>query len=69
MAATKASRAKEEATADILPDEVQEQLETWRENLEELDANVRHVVREHPFATLFGAVLGGYLVGRLIARR
>ena len=69
MAATKASRAKEAAAADIIPDEVQEQLEVWRDNLAELDANVREVVREHPFATLFGAVLGGYLVGRLIARR
>ena len=62
---SKATRAAKEA-ADILPDEVQEQLEDWRENLAEVDANIRTVVRDHPFATLFGAVLGGYFIGRLI---
>jgi len=40
-----------------------------RDSLGELDQRVRSAVREHPFVTLFGALAGGYLIGRLIARR
>jgi len=40
-----------------------------REGLEELDTRVRLLVREHPVATLIGALTAGYFIGRLIAKR
>ncbi len=55
--------------AEVLPAEATEKLEEVRNGLEELDVQIRRTVRRHPVATLFGALLGGYLVGRLIAKR
>jgi predicted esterase YcpF (UPF0227 family) len=66
--ARKAEKLAEEA-AEILPAEVGEHLENMRDGLEELDDTVRSTVREHPVLTLCGAMLGGYLIGRLIAKR
>ena len=54
---------------DEIVEHTEELVDNAREMLEELDDRVRTVVREHPFLTLFGALVGGYAVGRLFARR
>jgi hypothetical protein len=48
---------------------VEEKLVPLREGLGELDGRVRVLVREHPVATLLGALTAGYFIGRLIAKR
>jgi len=53
----------------VLPGNVEETISQLRDRAGELDGRLRASVREHPFLTLFGAVAGGYLLGRLIAKR
>ena len=49
--------------------EVREQMDRVRDRLEQLDTQVRHVVREQPLVAV-GVALGfGYALGRLLARR
>jgi len=48
---------------------LEDNLAPLRERLSGLDERVRTTVREHPFATLLGALTAGYFVGRLIAKR
>lgn len=52
-----------------LPDELQVQISRVREGLAELDQRTRSVVREHPIASVIGAVAAGYFVGRLLSGR
>jgi hypothetical protein len=55
--------------AEILPAEASERLEEAREGIESLDQRVRQTVAHHPLLCIGGAVLVGYFVGRVIARR
>lgn len=63
------SQVNVEEIKDDIVDHTEEFVDNAREFLEEADGRVRTVVREHPFLTLFGAMVGGYAVGRLFARR
>jgi ElaB/YqjD/DUF883 family membrane-anchored ribosome-binding protein len=52
-----------------LPGDLQVQLSRMREGLAEMDQRTRSLVREHPIATVLGAVAIGYVVGRLLSGR
>jgi ElaB/YqjD/DUF883 family membrane-anchored ribosome-binding protein len=49
--------------------EVKERVERVRGQLEELDAQVRRVVQEQPLVAVGVALVFGYALGRLLARR
>jgi len=49
--------------------EVKEQVERVRGQLEELDVQVRRVVQERPLVAMGVALVVGYALGRLLARR
>jgi ElaB/YqjD/DUF883 family membrane-anchored ribosome-binding protein len=48
---------------------VKEQLERARGHLEELDTQVRRVVQDRPLVAVGVALIFGYTLGRLLARR
>lgn len=52
-----------------VPEELQVQISRIREGLAELDQRTRSLVREHPVASVLGAVAVGYVVGRVLSRR
>ncbi len=52
-----------------IPGELQVRLSRLREGLEDFDQRTRSLVREHPIASVLGAVAAGYLVGRLLSGR
>jgi ElaB/YqjD/DUF883 family membrane-anchored ribosome-binding protein len=52
-----------------LPDDLQVRISKLREGLADLDQRTRSMVREHPVASVVGAVALGYFVGRLFSRR
>ncbi len=68
-----ASRSSSKSLADqaveILPAEVGERLDDVRDGAEELDHRIRQTVAQHPLMCVSAALLAGYFVGRLIARR
>jgi ElaB/YqjD/DUF883 family membrane-anchored ribosome-binding protein len=49
--------------------EVKERVEQVRGQLEELDVQVRRVVQERPLVAMGVALVVGYALGRLLARR
>ena len=49
--------------------EVKEQVERVRGHLEELDTKVRRVVQDRPLVAMGVALIFGYTLGRLMARR
>jgi ElaB/YqjD/DUF883 family membrane-anchored ribosome-binding protein len=49
--------------------EVKEQVERVRSHLEELDTQVRRVVQDRPLVAVGVALIVGYTLGRLLARR
>jgi ElaB/YqjD/DUF883 family membrane-anchored ribosome-binding protein len=49
--------------------EVKEQVERVRTQLEEIDAQVRRVVQDRPLVAVGAALVFGYALGRLLARR
>jgi ElaB/YqjD/DUF883 family membrane-anchored ribosome-binding protein len=59
-----------ERSAPILEmPEVKEQVERVRGHLEELDTQVRRVVQDRPLVAVGVALIVGYTLGRLMARR
>ena len=48
--------------------EARERFSHWKENVQELDQQIRHTIRRRPVASLFAALLGGYLAGRIVTR-
>ena len=63
------SRANDMNDTQMLMSQFQPKLDQVREGLQDLDSRVRQTVREHPLLTVFGALIGGYFFGRLVARR
>jgi hypothetical protein len=49
--------------------ELREQVDLARSRIEELDAQVRRAVQERPLVAVGSALLLGYALGRLLARR
>jgi hypothetical protein len=49
--------------------QAQSQLEALEPTLRQVDVRLRSFARERPLLALGGALLGGYLVGRLLAAR
>ena len=49
--------------------EVKEQLERVRTQLERIDAQARRLVQEQPLVAVGAALVFGYALGRLLARR
>jgi ElaB/YqjD/DUF883 family membrane-anchored ribosome-binding protein len=65
-----ASERVEEIITPILErPEVKEQVERVRTQLEEIDAQVRRVVQDRPLVAVGAALVFGYALGRLLARR
>ena len=64
-----ASERMERAVPILERPEVKEQVERVRGQLEELDAQVRRVVQERPLVAVGVALVFGYALGRLLARR
>ena len=64
-----ASERMERAVPILERPEVKEQVERVRGQLEELDAQVRRVVQEKPLVAVGVALVFGYALGRLLARR
>lgn len=50
-------------------EEVKEQVERVRARFDDLDAQARRAVQERPVAALGAALVLGYALGRLLARR
>ena len=59
----------EEAAALLDHPELKERVERVRGQLEEMDGQVRRVVQDRPMVAVGVALLFGYAVGRLLARR
>jgi hypothetical protein len=66
---SKSGKSLADQAVEIIPAEMGERLSEAREGLDELDQRIRHTVSEHPLMCVAGAILTGYLVGRVIARR
>jgi ElaB/YqjD/DUF883 family membrane-anchored ribosome-binding protein len=64
-----ASERIEPATPILERPEVKERVEQVRGRLEELDVQVRRVVQERPLVAMGVALVVGYALGRLLARR
>ena len=64
-----ASERIERAVPILEQPEVKERVERVRGQLEELDVQVRRVVQERPLAAVGVALVFGYALGRLLARR
>lgn len=64
-----ASERVEHITPILERPEVKEQVERVRTQLEELDTRVRRVVQERPLVAVGAALVFGYALGRLLARR
>lgn len=64
-----ASERIEESTPILERPEVKEQVERVRTQLEELDTQARRVVQERPLVAVGAALVFGYALGRLLARR
>ncbi|MBS1105426.1 MAG: hypothetical protein H6Q91_928 [Deltaproteobacteria bacterium] len=64
-----ASERVEQSTPILERPEVKEQVERVRTQLEELDAQVRRVVQDRPLVAVGAALVFGYALGRLLARR
>ena len=64
-----ASERIERAVPILERPEVKEQVERVRGHLEELDAQVRRVVQEQPLVAVGVALVFGYALARLLARR
>ncbi len=63
------SRVGESHQNGPLPGDLQVRISRLREGLAELDQRTRSMVREHPIASVVGAVALGYVVGRLLSGR
>lgn len=64
-----ANERVEQSTPILERPEVKEQVERVRTQLEELDAQVRRVVQDRPLVAVGAALVFGYALGRLLARR
>lgn len=64
-----ANERVEQSTPILERPEVKEQVERVRTQLEELDAQVRRVVQDRPLVAMGAALVFGYALGRLLARR
>ena len=64
-----ASERMERAVPILERPEVKERVEQVRGQLEELDVQVRRVVQERPLVAMGVALVVGYALGRLLARR
>jgi hypothetical protein len=60
---------REQPLADGFTDAIKARATDVRSGLESFDGELRAFVKERPFVALAGAVLGGYLIARLLARR
>lgn len=56
-------------SARAMSREAQTQLEALEPTLHRIDERVRSFAKERPLLALAGALVGGYLVGRLMAAR
>lgn len=48
--------------------QMQERMGAMSERMRDIDATVRRVSRERPIAMLVGAVVVGFIIGRLVTR-
>ena len=64
-----ASERIERSVPSLEMPEVKEQVERARGHLEELDTQVRRVVQDRPLVAVGVALIVGYTLGRLLARR
>ena len=64
-----ASERMERAVPILERPEVKEQVERVCGHLEELDTQVRRVVKDRPLVAVGVALVFGYALGRLLARR
>jgi len=64
-----ASERIEQSVPILEMPEVKEQVERVRGHLEELDTQVRRVVQDRPLVAVGVALIVGYTLGRLLARR
>ncbi len=71
MAKSAARQAQDvvEDAEEVVGESVEETVEALRERLAEVDESVRSTMQTHPFLGLFGALVGGYAVGRILSRR
>ena len=53
---------------DELTDVINERFDDLRERFSALDARLRAVARERPLVVLGGALVLGYIVGRIVSR-
>jgi hypothetical protein len=60
---------QEQPHGDGFTDAIKARATDVRSGLESFDGELRAFVKERPFVALVGAVLGGYMLARLIARR
>lgn len=65
---TNSSRSRAHA-ANGSGDGLHARLEEWRDEFAEADRQLRTTARERPFLVVGAALLGGYLLGRALARR
>ena len=63
------ARNRNEAASILEQPVVQEQIERVRDQLDDLDARVRRAVREQPLLAVGSALVVGYALARLLARR
>jgi ElaB/YqjD/DUF883 family membrane-anchored ribosome-binding protein len=66
---TMQQQLKHEAASLLERPEVKEQVERVRSQLEELDGQARRLVQEQPLVAVGAALVLGYALGRLLARR
>jgi ElaB/YqjD/DUF883 family membrane-anchored ribosome-binding protein len=58
-----------EETRDHLEERAREAFDEARDWLDDADKTVRSFVEEQPLVALGGAVVAGYLIGRMLSRR
>lgn len=72
MSAQESMRHSTQQLADsarAMSRQAQHQLEALEPTLRQVDERVRSFARERPLLALGGALLGGYLLGRMLAAR
>jgi ElaB/YqjD/DUF883 family membrane-anchored ribosome-binding protein len=63
------ARNRNEARSLLEQPAVQEQIDRVRNQLDDLDTRVRRAVREQPLLAVGSALVVGYVLARLLARR
>jgi len=55
--------------APRLAEDIDQTFDRLRDHLHEVDRQTRAFVERYPIVSLLGAIVGGYLVGRVVSRR